>query len=98
VPCFVEKNFLKELFEKQNLKQKELAKLLNSWQPNISRMIKGKHQLLMERFHLLNKRVNQTDYFNKICKIRIGSLTYLENNNENGKFIRYLHDFKATKI
>ena len=89
---------MKKLFEKQNLKQKELAKLLNSWQPNVSRMIKGKHQLLMERFHLLNKRVNQNNYFYKIYKVRIGSLTHLENNNENKKFIKYLYDVKAIKI
>src|SRR3989344_1681511 len=82
VYCFIEKNSLEDLFEKQNLKQKELARLLNSWQPNISRMIQGKHQLLMERFHLLNKKINRDNYFNKIYKIRIGTLTYIENNNE----------------
>lgn len=95
--CFVEENFLRDLFNKQNLKQKELAKLLGSWQPNISRMIKGEHQLLMERFHLLNKRINQKNYFDKIEKIRIGSLTYLENNKENKKFIKYLFNFKLNK-
>src|SRR3989344_2765209 len=98
VYCFVEENFLRELFEKQKLKQKELAKLLNSWQPNISGMIKGKHQLLMERFHLLNKRISQQNYFDKISKIRIGSLTYLENNDDNKEFIKYIYNFKLKEI
>ena len=98
VYCFIEKNSLEDLFEKQNLKQKELARLLNSWQPNISRMIQGKHQLLMERFHLLNKKINRDNYFNKIYKIRIGTLTYIENNNENKKFIKYLYNSKKGNI
>ena len=42
--------------------------------------------------------INRDNYFNKIYKIRIGTLTYIENNNENKKFIKYLYNSKKGNI
>ena len=87
-----------ELFKKQDLKQKELAKLINSWQGNISKTIKGKHLLTIEKFYLLGNRIKEKDLIDKIKDIRIGSLTTLKNNGENKNFIRYIYNIKAAKI
>tara|TARA_Y100000310_G_C20643080_1_gene795042 strand:+ start:777 stop:1928 length:1152 start_codon:yes stop_codon:yes gene_type:complete len=94
--CFLDRDYLIELFKKQNLKQKEIAKLIGSWQPNVSRLIKGKHQLSLEQYQLLANRINHRNPQSKIKSIRIGSLTHLENNKENRNFINYLYNIKAT--
>lgn len=96
VYCFLENKHQTQLFEKQNLKQREIAKLINSWQSNVSRTIQSKHLLTIEQFHILNKRIKEDNQFNKIKSIRIGSLTHLENNKENRNFISYIYNLKAT--
>jgi len=96
--CILEDKYLSELFKKQNLKQKEIAKLINSWQGNVSKTIKGKHLLTLENFNLLCNRVNEKNHLDKIKNIRIGSLTILENNKENKNFINYLYNIKTNLV
>jgi len=96
--CILENKYILELFKKQNLKQKEIAKLINSWQGNVSKTIKGKHLLTLENFNLLCNRVNEKNHLDKIKNIRIGSLTILENNKENKNFINYLYNIKTNLV
>jgi predicted XRE-type DNA-binding protein len=97
VSCFLEDDYRKELFNQQRLKQKEIAKIINSWQGNVSKTIKGELGLILEGFCKLNKRISYQGPLDKIIKINIGSLTTLENNEENKQFIEYLYNIKANQ-
>ena len=81
----------------QKLKQKEIAKMINSWQGNVSKTLKGELGIVMEGFCKLNKRVNYPNPLDKLIKINIGSLTTLENNEENKQFIEYLYRVKSNQ-
>lgn len=96
--CILEDEYLVKLFKKQKLFQREIATLIGSWQGNVSKTNKGIHKLKMEQFHILSKRVDESNIINKIKSIRVGSLTTLENNDENKDFINYLYNLKVTKI
>ena len=97
VSCFLEDGYRKELFNQQKLKQKEIAKMINSWQGNVSKTLKGELGIVMEGFCKLNKRVNYPNPLDKLIKINIGSLTTLENNEENKQFIEYLYRVKSNQ-
>lgn len=98
VYCFLYDNCLNELFSKQNLYQREIAKLIGSWQGNVSKVVSGTHQLTIEQYYLLGNRISDVNLFNKIKSIRIGNLTSLRNNKKNQEFIKYVYDSKINKI
>lgn len=55
VNCFLSKNFRTKLFSNTILLQKELAKQLNSWQGNVSKMIKGELGITLDRLLILSR-------------------------------------------
>ena len=93
VHCNLDKNLRINLFKSLNMKQKEIAKLINSWQPNVSRLIKGIHLPTIEQLMLLSKKTgyNRDTIIKNIKNIRIGFLTTIK---PDKKFINYLFNIK----
>ena len=94
ISCFLEDEYRENLFEKQNLNQRKIAKLINSYQGNVSKTIKGELGIILDGLCTLNKRINHENPVNKIRSINIGSLTNLENNKENRNFINYIYNIR----
>ena len=64
--------------------QKDIAKIIGSWQANVSRTVDGTHLLKIEQLIKLSKysSFNKKDMLNNIKYFRVGSLTKLNLNND----------------
>jgi len=85
----IEKSYRKKIFSELNLTQNEIARILNSWQANVSRIISGVHLLKIEQIVTLAKYNNLSweDILQNSNKIRIGNNTELNIDKEFIKFI-----------
>lgn len=92
VYCFLEDDYRRYLFSAQNLFQREIAELIGSWQGNVSKTIKGIHQLNLEQIYLLTSRIGEPFPFDKVYKVRVGSLTELA---EHEEFLATVYDLKV---
>ncbi|MEK6932249.1 MAG: hypothetical protein AABW56_00455 [Nanoarchaeota archaeon] len=70
-------DFRREFFSSLNLDQKEIARIIGSWQSNVSRTISGIHLLRIEQFSRLLKYSDYKikDIIKSTEEIRISSLT-----------------------
>lgn len=70
-------NFRKKFFQSIHLYQAELATIIDSWQANVCKTIRGKHLLRMEQFKELipYSNYNKVDILKNTAYFRIGSLT-----------------------
>ncbi len=93
VYCNLDDKFRFKLFESLNLTQREIARLLNSWQGNIAHMIKGKNLISIARLKRLAKYscITEEKIIENIKFLRIGCLTKLD---ADKKFIKLLFHYK----
>lgn len=96
VYCIMDRKTRRGFFNSINLMQKEIAKLIGSWQGNVSKTIKGIHPLTIERVIILQKINNfpTEELKNGIKTLRIGSLTEIKER----EFKDFIWDFKAAKF
>jgi len=82
--CFVfEKEFVSELFGSLSMNQREIAKLIGTYQASVSRMTKGSFLLRIEQIHKLSQELNQEEFSVKNIRkhvkvVRMGPNTYLK--------------------
>mgnify|MGYP001567293215 CR=1 FL=1 len=76
----ISKELINFLFYKTNLTQKELAKKLNTYQGNISKISSGNMCLNLNQFNIIISHINLNKklILNKIKALRIGNLTIIE--------------------
>ncbi|HLC50767.1 MAG TPA: hypothetical protein VJH90_00125 [archaeon] len=72
--CCMNNKFRIEFFRSLNMKQKEIAKLINSWQGNVCKTIQGKHLLTIRQSNILQSSSDFTtnNIIGNIFYIRIG--------------------------
>ncbi|MDD5133355.1 MAG: hypothetical protein PHD81_01460 [Candidatus Nanoarchaeia archaeon] len=87
-------DFRKEFFESLNMNQKDIAKIIGSWQANVCKTINGTHLLKIEQLNNLlpYSKFTKEDIIKNIEYIRIGLLTKLKVNEE---ILRFLKEFKS---
>lgn len=73
--CDLNKDFRIKLL-KSNLTQRQIAKMIGSWQPNVSRTIEGKHLLRLEQIETLSNyyKISKEEIIKGIKRIRIGNM------------------------
>ncbi len=83
-------SFRRDFFHSLRLKQKEIAKLINSWQGNVSRTQKGQILLRLEQIEILLEKssYSKEELLLHIKNIRIGSLTKIKQNPEIFAFLK----------
>ena len=87
--------FREEFFKSLNIYQKDIAKIIGSWQANVSRTIDGIHLLKVEQLNKLLPYSNFTkkEILNNLDYIRIGSLTNLKPNKDILEFLKTFKSF-----
>lgn len=90
----LKENFRRKLFKSIDLQQKDIATIIDSWQGNISKTIKGKHLLRVEQSKkiLQYTKYRKSDLIQNTKAIRIGSLTKIKNSSKIRKFLK---EFKS---
>ncbi len=88
-PCFREK-----FFKSLNMHQRDIAGVIDSWQANVCRTVKGKHLLRIEQLLKLQaySSFNIKQILSNSEEIRIGQLTNLKSDN---KLIGFIKEFKS---
>jgi len=95
VYCILEETTRDSFFNSLNLKQQEIAKLINSWQGNVSKTTKGIHNLTIEQLIIL-QTANQfpmNELKKGIKTLRIGSLTEIEDE----EFMNFIFNLKINQ-
>lgn len=87
-------NFREIFFKSLDMYQKDVAKIIGSWQGNVSKIIYGVHLLKVEQIISLLKYSNfsKKDILKNLNYVRIGCLTKLEINED---LLRFLKEFKS---
>ncbi len=96
VNCTLRKDFRKKLFSKTNLTQKELAKLLNSWQGNVCKIAKGELGISADRLLILAKlnKIDLKQVEENIESVMVGRLTPIN----DLEFMRTIFNLKANLV
>lgn len=81
------------LFDSINLKQKEIAKLIGSYQGNVCKIQQGKINLTIEQLEIMRKQANlpKSKLKNSIKTLRVGNLTHIT----DLKFKEYMFRIKT---
>ena len=77
INCLLSESFRAKLFSKIRISQKELAKQLNSWQGNVSKMINGELGITLNRLLILSKLsgIDQEEIKGHVENVAVGRLT-----------------------
>lgn len=92
VYCILKSKDRIKLFNSLNIKQKEIAELIGSWQGNVSKIMKGTHNLTIEQLYILLEKSNfdLSSIINNIKLLRVGNLTHMR----DASFKRYMFSLK----
>ena len=98
--CSLNNEFRKEMFKSFDLYQRDIAKILNSYQGNISRNIKGTillsiEQLITASYFLKKQKFSIEKIIKNVDYIRMGRLTTIR--NAQNDFLQILFDLKSSK-
>lgn len=97
--CSLEDEFRKDIFNEFKMNQRDIAKIMGTYQASVCRMKSGAflpriEQLIAVSEHLNKEKYNIDNIKRNIKNIRIGNLTSLDDYSK--KFVDYLFNLKAS--